>query len=106
MVDRSVLRIAKRYLRAVEASGVHVRMGVLFGSHVRGTATRDSDIDLVVVAPEFDEPRNDDLVDLLWESRSKADWRIEPFPCGERQWQTDDGNPLLEIVRREGKTIV
>jgi predicted nucleotidyltransferase len=73
---------------------------------VRGTAAPDSDIDLVVVAPEFDPPRNEDLVDLLWESRGEADWRIEPFACGERQWETDDGNPLLEIVRREGKTIV
>jgi len=106
MVDRSVLRIAKRYLRALKLSGIHVRRAVLFGSHVRGTAAPDSDIDLVVVAPEFDPPRNEDLVDLLWESRGEADWRIEPFACGERQWETDDGNPLLEIVRREGKTIV
>jgi hypothetical protein len=86
-------------------SGIHVRRAVLFGSHVRGTATLDSDIDLVVVAPEFDEPRDDRWVDLLWESRGVADWRIEPFPCGERQWETDDASPILEIARREGEPV-
>ena len=106
MVDRSVLSIAKRYLDVIRSSGIHVRRAILFGSHARGQASPDSDIDLIVIAPEFDKPRHEDLVDLLWESRGEADWRIEPFPCGEREWELDEANPILELARREGQTIL
>lgn len=105
MVDGSILDIARRYLDVIRSSGVDVRQGVLSGSHVRGHADPDSDIDLIVIAPEFDGPTNEELVDLLWECRGEADWHIEPFPCGEREWETEDANPILEIARREGQMI-
>jgi hypothetical protein len=34
-----------------------------------------------------------------------TDDRIEPIPCGEREWESGDGRPILEIVRREGVVI-
>lgn len=34
-----------------------------------------------------------------------ADNRIEPIPCGEREWETDQSRPILEIARREGIVI-
>jgi len=47
-------------------------------------AATDSDIDLIVVSPEFDR-RNEAQVNLLWELRAFADPRIEPIACGSRQ---------------------
>jgi len=105
MVDRTVLNLVRRYLDGVRSSGIRVKRAILFGSHVRGEANSESNIDLIVIAPEFDGSRDEDLVDRLWETRGVADWRIEPFPCGERQWETDDIDPILEIARREGRTI-
>ncbi len=95
----------KRYLKAVREAGINATRAVLFGSHARGDADEWSDIDIIVIAPEFDESRDDDLVDRLWVLSARTDSRIEPIACGEREWETDDGRPILEYARREGIVI-
>jgi predicted nucleotidyltransferase len=77
----------------------------LFGSFARGDSREWSDIDLIVIAPEFDGPRELDLVKRLWGARPGPDYRIEPIPCGEREWEEDGSRPVLEIARREGIII-
>ena len=105
MVDGAVVEIVKRYLRALQKDGIHARSGILFGSFARGEATEWSDIDLVVIAPEFDGARTLPQVERLWVLTGEADNRIEPIPCGEREWETEEGRPILEIARREGMEI-
>ena len=41
----------------------------------------------------------------LWCATGAADNRIEPIPCGEQEWETDDGRLILEIARHEGIEI-
>ena len=41
----------------------------------------------------------------MWEATLAADNRIEPIPCGEREWDSGNGRPILEIARREGVVI-
>ena len=95
----------RKYLAAVRAAGINATRAVLFGSHARGDADEWSDIDIVVIAPEFDTRRDSGLVDRLWRLRAHTDSRIEPIACGEREWETDDGRPILEYARREGVVI-
>ena len=96
---------ARRYIEALASIGIHVRRLILFGSFARGDADESSDIDLVVIAPEFDAPREVALIEKLWQATIAADNRIEPIPCGEREWETDQGRPIIEIARREGVVI-
>ena len=105
MVTESVALSIRQYLAAVRAAGIHARRAVLFGSHARGDAGPWSDIDLVIIAPELDDPDGRRLVDKLWELRAVTDSRIEPLPCGEREWETDGSRPILELARREGVVI-
>ncbi len=105
MVDESILRDIKRYLSNLHAHGIHARKAVLFGSYARGEANQWSDIDLVVLAPEFDTEYTMSLVEEMWGARDGASILIEPIPCGEQQWETDDTLPILEIARREGIEI-
>ncbi|MEW6249251.1 MAG: nucleotidyltransferase domain-containing protein [Planctomycetota bacterium] len=105
MVAESVVLTVREYLAAVRAAGIHARRAVLFGSHARGEANEWSDIDLVVIAPELDRPDGQEWVDPLWELRAVTDSRIEPIPCGEREWETDGTRPILEVARREGVEI-
>ena len=105
MVDSAIVEIVKRYLRALQKAGIHSHSGVLFGSYARGEAGQWSDIDLVVIATEFDGPRSLQMVEKLWQLTGEADNRIEPIPCGEREWQTGEGRPILDIARREGMEI-
>ena len=77
----------------------------LSGTGARGEATEWSDIDLLVIAPEFDGVRSIEMVKQLWRATAAADDRIEPIPCGEREWETEEGRPILDIARREGMEI-
>jgi len=105
MVERTVIATVRRYLAALPAQGIHARRVVLFGSFARGDANNLSDIDLIVIAPEFDGPREMTLIEKLWEATASADNRIEPIPCGDDEWETDQCRPILEIARREGVVI-
>ena len=105
MVEGGIIDAVKRYLSVLPDVGIHARRAVLFGSFARGDPREYSDIDLVVIAPEFDGRREMALVERLWCATGEADIRIEPIPCGEREWETDDARPVLEIARREGIVI-
>jgi len=104
MVEETVVAAVKRYLAVLPSLGIHARRAVLFGSYARGLTDEYSDIDLIVIAPEFDGLREVSLVKALWRATA-SDSRIEPIPCGEQEWETEQGRPILEIARREGIII-
>lgn len=107
MAKDPVLEIIRQYLRQLDRTGIRVRQAILYGSWARGDTRLDSDIDLVVISPQFDDITDRDLIDRLWEITALVPeaWRIEPIACGERQWLEDDTSPILEIARREGEVI-
>jgi len=105
MAEDTVIAAVKRYLAALPSEGIHPHRAVLFGSCARNAEHEYSDIDVVVIAPEFDKPREIGLIHALWRATLLADNRIEPIRCGEREWETDEGRPILEIARREGIVV-
>lgn len=105
MVDPIIIESVQTYLKKVQKEGIVIRFGVVFGSQVTGQADRWSDIDLLVVSPRFDGSRDRRDIDLMWRLAARTDSRIEPVPCGERQWKDDVSSAVVEIARREGETI-
>lgn len=105
MVDKAIRASVTAYLRKVQESGVSVRYGVIFGSQATGLSSVLSDIDLLVVSPRFDERRERKDINMLWHIAARTDSRIEPIPCGERQWFDDDSSAIIEIARREGEVV-
>src|SRR5947209_8593801 len=105
MVAAAVQQIVRNYLRAATEAGIPTRRAILFGSQIRGNAHELSDIDLVVLSPALEPPRSHDVVAKLWRLRVQTDSRIEPIPCGEKEWESDDSRMILEIARREGAVI-
>ena len=106
MVDPSIVKSVRNYLKTVQGEGIDVRFGIVFGSQAVGRSGTWSDIDVLVVSPRFDGPRNRRDVDLLWRVAARSDNRIEPIPCGERQWIEDSSSAIVEIARRQGETIL
>ena len=49
----------------------------LFGSHAKGTASKDSDIDVALVVNHFDGVFFD-VIPPIWLLRESVDFRIEP----------------------------
>ena len=104
MVEENIITIIKQYLASLCSLGIYAKRAVLFGSFALGGNNEYSDIDIIVIAPEFDGPRDISLVKSLWRA-TVCDYRIEPIPCGEKEWKNDRKRPILEIARREGIII-
>jgi predicted nucleotidyltransferase len=105
MADRAVLAAVENYLAEVRRAGIRASRAIVFGSHARNEATAESDIDVVVVAPEFDGNPGWATTVILWRLRARTDRRIEPIAVGEHQW-ADDDNPIIAAARRDGVTIM
>ena len=69
--------IAEAYHRVLLDAGVELHQLYLFGSHVRGEATADSDIDIAIVLAE-DDYDDVDITYQFMKLRRVVDWRIEP----------------------------
>ncbi len=94
-----------KYLNAVKDAGVEIEFAVAFGSQVKGGTHEWSDIDLLIVSPSFDSLQDRSVVNLLWRLTARVDSRIEPIPCGSRQWREDDSSVIIEIARKEGEIL-
>lgn len=107
MVDPEVINIVRRYLAALPAIGIHPSHAAIFGSHVRGETHEWSDIDLLVVAPEFDNPRPIPVKSAarLWAVARQIDVRIEPLPCGTAEWKQPHIRQIVDVAAREGMEI-
>lgn len=106
MLEQSVLTSVKEYLVVVKNAGVLVDFVVVFGSQVNGRCHEWSDIDLLVVSPQFDGMTERKDINLLWRLAARVDSRIEPIPCGLEQWKNDDVSAIIEIARREGEILL
>jgi len=105
MVEKTVLRIIKKYLRAVAGRGIPVKAGVLFGSYATGKMHQWSDIDLLVISPRFDRKYKRKDIDLLWHVAADVDSRIEPIAVGERQFRESKDSYIIVEARRDGRII-
>ncbi len=68
--------IIRRYREVLAKLGVRVERFYLFGSHRNGTQREGSDIDLVVVSPDFEKLG---LWDRLWLLGTAAGRILEPI---------------------------
>ncbi|MDO3378295.1 nucleotidyltransferase domain-containing protein [Geoalkalibacter halelectricus] len=105
MLAPDILMAVKSYLAALRKAGVDPEFAVVFGSQVSGRATSWSDIDVLVVAPQFDSMTDRRLINLLWRLAARVDSRIEPIPCGSRQWRENDSSAIIEVARRTGEIL-
>jgi predicted nucleotidyltransferase len=105
MPRKAIINIVRQYLAEVERAGIPVLAGVLYGSHARGDAHKESDIDLLVVSKEPAQRHATRNADLLWQLRALVDFRIEPLLVDQKRWEHDDGSPMLATIRKEGYVI-
>jgi uncharacterized protein len=105
MLENSVLTEVRKYVEALKGQGIDVERAVVFGSQANGHAHAWSDIDLIVVSPMFDDMKDRSGINILWRTAARIDSRIEPIPCGSRQWRDDDSSAVIEIARRDGEVL-
>ena len=91
----------EQYLREVQKL-YKLNAVYLFGSQVTGKAHDDSDIDILLISPDFSGNRIDTRVELMgltWD----IDGRIEPHPMTPDEFELS--NPLAAEVMKTGVEI-
>jgi predicted nucleotidyltransferase len=78
MAEEAIINSVRKYLNYLKDNGFNVSFGVLFGSQVTGTANEWSDIDLVVVSPDFDNQIECKTLDKLWQNDDYTHYRYRP----------------------------
>ena len=51
--QKAALELAKQFVEEIKAKGLHIRRAILFGSYARNEQHEWSDIDIALVADEF-----------------------------------------------------
>jgi predicted nucleotidyltransferase len=104
MVDPEVIKLVQRYLDVLVEHGIKAEKAILFGSQARGTARPDSDINILVIAEEFDLNRWA-KEDQLWRLTVRAGFGLSPIPVGPKEFIENDVSADIERARREGVEI-
>ena len=102
MAQNEVIAILKSYIFLLKTEGITVDRAFLYGSYLSNTATKDSDIDLMIVTnDEYD----DYLVGKIWSLTKKVNSKIEPFVVTANRFNSNDDSPLIDLVKRTGIEI-
>lgn len=99
MDQDKVLSTAREYADAVRRV-IDARSIFLYGSCARGTATRDSDIDIAVVVDQIPGDYLDVLA-TLWKLTRNVDHAIEPVLLT----PADDPSGFLATIERTGIAV-
>lgn len=96
------MRVIHRYARAI-AEEFHPDQIILFGSYAYGTPHEDSDVDLLVVMPAFNQ--HSQAVRIRWRLAA-------PFPLDlivrtpkEMAWRLEEGESFTTTIVSEGKVL-
>ncbi len=99
LMDKIIAEIARLYAQKVK-NLMPVSMVVLYGSHARGTAGKNSDIDIAVVVDKFDGDYLKTSAELFNLVRT-VNKRIEPVLL----YRENDKSGFLDSVLKHSKII-
>jgi predicted nucleotidyltransferase len=96
------LKLAKEVRnRLTKELGQPIRV-ILFGSQARGDATKESDIDLLVILPLIDVKTTRLASDIAWEVGFEAGKVISMIPDTKEQMQRYSFLPFYRSIKQEG----
>jgi predicted nucleotidyltransferase len=89
MGQDTVLATVKRFKNALESINIRVDQLILFGSHAKGTAREDSDIDLVVISSSFSDKSYWERIDILTDAIYQVFAPIEASAFTPDEWKSE-----------------
>lgn len=101
---RALKLAAKVREQIADALGQPVKV-ILYGSQARGDATKESDIDLLVVLPTINENTRRLVSDVAWEVGFDAGKVISTVPTTDADMKYYAILPFYENVKKEGIAV-
>lgn len=105
-MDRErITQIALEIRSELKKRQIRIDTAILFGSQAKGTADKDSDIDLALISEDFgrDRIREMTLVNFI---ASKIDWNLEVLPISLKSYLNSDHiSPILEEIKKYGVVL-
>ena len=99
------LKLAKEVRkRLTDALGQPVKV-IMFGSQARGDATKESDIDLLVVLPSIDNNMLNLASDIAWEVGFDAGRVISAIPDTKENMKQYGFLPFYRNIKEEGIAV-
>lgn len=89
----------KKFIEETQRNHIHILKAYLYGSYARGTARKDSDIDIALISPDFSGNRYVDSLKII-PFRRKIDSRIEPVTFKPEDFNETD--PLAAEIKNYG----
>lgn len=89
MDQDAAVRTVKKFKEALELLNIQVEKLILFGSHAAGTAREDSDIDLVVISPNFSGKSYWERIDILADAIYETLAPIEATAFTPEEWKSN-----------------
>jgi uncharacterized protein len=107
MATRKVMNAIGFLHKCIEANGVRVNRIVLFGSHAKGKATEESDIDVIIISEDFRRKNRFKRAEMT----GLAEWAtikkfMVPFDIVTMTPEEfDSGDSIIADYAKEGKVV-
>ena len=103
MDKATALNAIDRFRSALADEAIRATQMILYGSFARGNWQEWSDIDLVVVSPDFEGRGYWDRIDILVEAIYKVREPIEAVAMTPEEWEK--GDSLIAQYARQGELV-
>lgn len=97
--------LVARYCAQLDKMGIRVERAILFGSHVRGEARDDSDIDVLIVSSDFATLNTRERVERLGIAAARLWQPIEAVACTPDELARVEPATLLEEIVQTGVQV-
>ncbi len=103
-LTQEYLDILNEYRAVLESNGINVQEMYAFGSRVKGTNSKWSDLDVGIVSADFSDDLHGERVRLMHLRRDISDL-IEPHPFLVEDFN-NKYNPLVTEIKKNGVKVV
>ena len=97
--------IIARYCAQLGAMGIRVERAILFGSHARGEATEESDIDVLIVSADFETLNTRERLERLGMAAARLWQPIEAIACTPSELAHVEPATLLDEILQTGVSV-
>lgn len=99
-LGKKEVNLINKYVILLKQKGIIVSKVILFGSHAKGSAKPDSDIDIAVISSQFGKNNFKEMI-LLRKLALEIDSHIEPLPFSPQDLN-DRYSTLSQEIKKYG----